>query len=108
VTLQGRQTVQALLTHLYVLVPVLDNAKHYAVGPDEVDKLVRRGEGWLHAHPARELIARRYLRYKRQLASEALARLADIEGVPDADETGGEGTPGVAMRPSSVWSNRFA
>lgn len=86
ITVTGRQTVRDLLTHLYVLVPVLDNAKHYFVGEDEVEKLLRRGEGWLHAHPEKELIARRYLRYKRRLADAALARLADIEGVPDADE----------------------
>nr|CAA9257193.1 HEN1 C-terminal domain; double-stranded RNA 3'-methylase [uncultured Armatimonadetes bacterium] len=86
VTVSGDQTARDLLTHLYVLVPVLDNAKHYGVGEDEVEKLVRRGEGWLHAHPEKDLIARRYLRYKRRLADAALARLADIEGVPDAGE----------------------
>ena len=86
VTVSGAQTVKDLLTHLYVLVPVLDNAKHYAIGEDEVDKLVRRGEGWLGVHPERELIARRYLRYKRRLADAALARLADVEGVPNAEE----------------------
>ncbi len=45
-----------LLTHLYVLIPVLDDEKHYWVGDDEVEKLLRRGEGWLQAHPERELI----------------------------------------------------
>ena len=90
VTVAGEQRVRDLLTHLTVLVPVLDNAKHYAFGEDEVDKLVRRGEGWLNAHPAKDLIARRYLRYRRVLADAALARLADIEGVPDADEVEGD------------------
>jgi 3' terminal RNA ribose 2'-O-methyltransferase Hen1 len=85
VTLTGAQTVQALLTHLYVLIPVLDNAKHYGIGEDEVEKLVRRGEGWLPAHPAKDLIALRYLRYRRRLADDALARLAEVEEVPDAD-----------------------
>jgi 3' terminal RNA ribose 2'-O-methyltransferase Hen1 len=85
VTIAGIQTVQALLTHLYVLIPVLDNAKHYRIGEDEVEKLVRRGEGWLSAHPEKDLIALRYLRYRRRLADDALARLADVEGVPDAD-----------------------
>ena len=41
-----------LLTHLYVLIPVLDDDKHYWVGDDEVEKLLRRGEGWL-ADPSR-------------------------------------------------------
>jgi 3' terminal RNA ribose 2'-O-methyltransferase Hen1 len=95
VGITGAQTVQALLSHLAVLVPVLDNAKHYFVGDDEVNKLVRRGEGWLGAHPAKELIARRYLRYKKSLTNDALARLAEVEGVPDADE---EEAPGAASR----------
>ena len=74
--LAGRQTVRAALEHLYVLLPVLDDAKHYWIGPDEVDKLLRRGGDWLGSHPESDLIARRYLRlpgYTR----EALARLAD-------------------------------
>ncbi|MBW3618587.1 MAG: 3' terminal RNA ribose 2'-O-methyltransferase Hen1, partial [Proteobacteria bacterium] len=43
---------------------------------DEVDKLLSRGEGWLHAHPARDLITRRYLRHRSVLARAALERLA--------------------------------
>ncbi len=84
VTLAGRARLRDLLTHLYVLVPVLDNEKHYWVGDDEVEKLLRRGEGWLAAHPERDLIARRYLKYQRELADEALARLAG-DGAPDPD-----------------------
>src|SRR5689334_24238866 len=46
-------------SHLYVLLPVLDDAKHYWVSTDEVDKLIRAGEGWLSGHPERALISRR-------------------------------------------------
>lgn len=74
------------LSHLYVLVPVLDNDKHYWVGDDEVAKLLRRGEGWLASHPERESITRRYLKHQRGLITDALAQLAD-EGDPDMDET---------------------
>lgn len=70
-------TLCDLLSHLYVLIPVLDNEKHYWVGDDEVDKLLRHGEGWLAAHPERELIATRYLKYRRSLADEALRRLRE-------------------------------
>ena len=75
-----------LLEHLYVLLPVLDDEKHYWVGPDEVDKLLRRGGAWLAAHPDRELIAARYLRHDRALTRDALARLADDEGGDDPDD----------------------
>ncbi|HLY52002.1 MAG TPA: hypothetical protein VKQ31_03235, partial [Steroidobacteraceae bacterium] len=64
VRLEGEQTVQQVLGHLYVLLPVLDNSKHYYVGADEADKLLAHGGAWLAAHPERELIARRYLRYQ--------------------------------------------
>jgi 3' terminal RNA ribose 2'-O-methyltransferase Hen1 len=67
-----------LLTHLYVLIPVLDTDKHYWIGDGEVEKLLRHGEGWLGGHPDRELIARRYLRYA-PLVRQALARLVDDE-----------------------------
>lgn len=77
VRLVGAQTTRDVLTHLYVLLPVLDNAKHYHVGAEEADKLLNRGGDWLRAHPARDLIARRYLRYRRPLVVSTLAALAD-------------------------------
>lgn len=77
--LTGVMRVADALSHLYVLLPVLDAAKHYWVGPDEVDKLVRAGGAWLAAHPAREEIARRYLAHRRTLAESAIARLAEVD-----------------------------
>lgn len=84
VGLAARCRLRDLLSHLYVLVPVLDNDKHYWVGDDEVAKLLRRGEGWLAAHPEREQIVRRYLKYRHSLTREALARLVEEES-PDPD-----------------------
>jgi len=73
--LRGEQRVTDLLSHLYVLIPVTDDTKHYWVSRDEVDKLLRRGEGWLAGHPEKELIASRYLAHQRSLARAALAQL---------------------------------
>lgn len=78
-------TLSDLLSHLYVLIPVLDGEKHYWVGDDEVAKLLRHGEGWLAHHPERELIARRYLRYRRTLAGEAIRRLREQDGEGPAE-----------------------
>ncbi len=78
-----------LLTHLYVLIPVLDNYKHYFVGDEELKKLLSKGEGWLRDHPEREAIARRYLKYQPSLARQALAQLAE-EDQPDPLEAGRE------------------
>ncbi len=74
------------LNHLYVMLPVLDDAKHYWVGSDEVDKLVRAGAGWLGAHPEKDLISHRYLAHRRYLSDDALERLAEVDGVEVADE----------------------
>lgn len=85
VTLEATLTLRALLSHLYVLVPVLDAEKHYWVGDDEIAKLLRHGEGWLQAHPARELIVARYLKHQRSLTSAAFEQLiAQEEPDPDA------------------------
>ncbi|MFY1688737.1 3' terminal RNA ribose 2'-O-methyltransferase Hen1 [Plantactinospora sp. WMMB782] len=77
-TLTGTVRLADALNHLYVLLPVLDDAKHYWVAPDEIDKLLRAGAGWLADHPERGLITRRYLAHRRALAGVALARLAEL------------------------------
>jgi 3' terminal RNA ribose 2'-O-methyltransferase Hen1 len=77
--LTGEQRLADALNHLYVLLPVLDDAKHYWVSPEEVDKLVRAGGAWLAAHPYKELITVRYLSHRHKLTRSALARLAEAD-----------------------------
>lgn len=93
-SLSGNKRLQDLLTHLYVLIPVLDNEKHYWVSNDEIEKLLRRGEGWLGTHPERDLIVSRYLKRQRSLTREALERLlsADtpVEQLTEASDQAGE------------------
>jgi 3' terminal RNA ribose 2'-O-methyltransferase Hen1 len=79
VKLAGELRLADALSHLYVLLPVLDDAKHYWVSTEEVDKLVRAGGDWLAGHPAKELITRRYLSHQRKLTASALARLAETD-----------------------------
>ena len=86
VTITGIKTLSELLTHLYVLIPVFDNEKHYFVGDDEVDKLLEKGAGWLAAHPEKEQITRRYLRHRSNLYREALERLKDEGGGMNEEE----------------------
>ncbi|MEV5464128.1 3' terminal RNA ribose 2'-O-methyltransferase Hen1 [Streptomyces griseoincarnatus] len=79
-------TLAEALRHLYVLLPVLDDAKHYWVSPDEVDKLLRVGDGWLPAHPERELITRRYLSHRWSLTRQANERL-ELVRLAEADDS---------------------
>ena len=86
-TLRGVQRLAEALSHLYVLIPVLDDEKHYWVGDDEVEKLLTKAGAWLADHPSKELIALRYLKKRRGLARAALERLArdDTAGLEDAE-----------------------
>ncbi|MCG6493638.1 3' terminal RNA ribose 2'-O-methyltransferase Hen1 [Kitasatospora sp. A2-31] len=73
------------LQQLYVLLPVLDGAKHYWVAPDEVDKLLAAGAGWLADHPEQALIARRYLSRRWALTRRAMERL-ELARLAEADD----------------------
>jgi len=85
-----------LLNHLYVLIPVLDLKKHYYIDADEIEKLLAKGGAWLPAHPARDLIARRYLRRGSALARAAIARLAEAaEAAAEEVEAEAETQPDV-------------
>ncbi|MFN2607173.1 MAG: 3' terminal RNA ribose 2'-O-methyltransferase Hen1 [Acidimicrobiales bacterium] len=109
VTLAAECRLRSLLEHLFVLLPVLDDDKHYWVGTDEVDKLLRRGGAWLARHPDKELIARRYLRHDRRLTLDALARLL-ADDPEDADEAEGanDAEEAVAERRLSLNEQRLA
>lgn len=90
VTLRGTLTLQSLLSHLFILVPVMDGDKHYWVNEEEVEKLLEKGKGWLENHPEKEFITRRYLRWQKSLTVGALAALnrADDAATEDLNTTG--------------------
>lgn len=90
VELAKETTVMEFFNHLYVLIPVLDNHKHYYVDKSEIDKLIKRGEGWLTNHPEKETIARRFLKNSTSYTREALERL--IEVTPSDEEEAEENT----------------
>lgn len=106
VRLSGRKRLGDLLTHLYVLIPVLDADKHYWVGQAEVDKLLRKGDGWLGVHPDRELIVDRYLLKQRGLTRAALARLAG-EDEPEPEEEPRDEKETAVEAPLRLWQQRI-
>jgi 3' terminal RNA ribose 2'-O-methyltransferase Hen1 len=105
--LAGALRLADALHHLYVLLPVLDGDKHYWVGTDEVDKLLRVGAGWLATHPERDLITRRYLAHQSGLTRSALARLADADDLP-ADRLDDAVPAEPADRPPPLREQRLA
>ena len=108
VELQHTLPLADLLSHLYVLIPVLDDDKHYWVGDEEVDKLLRHGEGWLSDHPAREQITNRYLKRQRHLTRAALAQLAeDDEPDPDSAEESHAQEEAAVEKPISLNQQRL-
>lgn len=107
VTLRRDSVVQAALAHLYILLPVLDQDKHYWVGEDEVEKLLAKGGDWLPRHPEKEFIAKRYLKYRSYLSNDALLRLAHVEDVgPEPDDDDSE--PVESAKKESLHDTRLA
>ena len=109
--LTGELRLADALNHLYVLLPVLDDAKHYWVSTEEVDKLIRAGGDWLAGHPEKELITRRYLSHQRKLTRSALARLAEADdtepgeldnAVTEADAAQDEHKPLAVQRREAI------
>ncbi|MFE9449707.1 3' terminal RNA ribose 2'-O-methyltransferase Hen1 [Streptomyces sp. NPDC006739] len=113
-------TLADALRQLYVLLPVLDDAKHYWVADDEVDKLLRAGEGWLAEHPEQKLITSRYLSRRWSLTRQAMERLelvrlaetddSEVEEIDNAvgaegdaeSEAGEKPTPLAVLRRDAV------
>ena len=86
-TLKNTLSLKDLLSHLYVLIPVLDNEKHYFITQNEVEKLLQKGKGWLEQHPEREIIVSRYLINLKSLVRSAFEVLQAAEDgiIPDTD-----------------------
>lgn len=109
VTVRKTATLAELLTHLYVLIPVFDNRKHYWVGEAEMENLLAKGEGWLAGHPEKEEITRRYLKFQPSLYRLALARLVQEEEPEETedDEQPKEKAEEVLEKPLSLNEQRL-
>ena len=101
--LSGTIRLADALRQIYVLLPVLDDSKHYWVSDDEVGKLLRAGEGWLPEHPDRDLITRRYLAHQRSMVADATARLVELDDdLVDDEPADKPASPLYAMRAEAV------
>jgi 3' terminal RNA ribose 2'-O-methyltransferase Hen1 len=107
VTVNATCRISELLRHLYVLMPVLDDEKHYWVGEDEVEKLLRRGEGWLSGHPERNVIVNRYLRHRRMLTRRALDQLLKEEAPSEEAEAAVGDAEEAIERPLGLHEQRL-
>lgn len=107
VTLRGKFRLQDALAHLYVLIPSLDGDKHYFIGQEEVEKLLRHGEGWLQNHPERQTIAKRYLKKRGSLVRAALERLSDGEEPVVENDSTGDAEEAAVEKPISLNERRM-
>ncbi len=109
VTLSTTARLSELLAHLYVLIPVFDNHKHYYVGDDELEKLLAHGGTWLAGHPQKEEITRRYLKFQPSLYRQALARLAeDVDASATEDDESQADSPELSLeKPLSLNDQRM-
>ncbi|MEL7242115.1 MAG: 3' terminal RNA ribose 2'-O-methyltransferase Hen1 [Cyanobacteria bacterium J06573_2] len=108
VELENTLSLSLLLSHLYVLIPVLDNNKHYWVNEEEVEKLLRHGEGWLKEHPLKEEITKRYLKRQYRLTRSALAQLTEPnEPDPDSAEENHDKEEAAVEQPLSLNKQRL-
>ena len=94
-TISSRIKLSDMLNHIYVLIPVFDKQKHYYMSEDEIDKLLRHGEGWLSEHPKKNTIIRRYFDMKRSYANKTIARLLEAESETEETEQNEE-TPEIS------------
>lgn len=108
-TIRGVKRAKDLLSHLYVLIPVLDDDKHYFVDEAEVQKLLKFGEGWLSTHPHKDIISHRYLLHKRTLSNLALSQLVveEVEDLPEEDASRNLQEEEVVERPISLNEQRM-
>lgn len=97
VQLSGNHQLKELLTHLYVLIPVLDTQKHYWISQSEVEKLLSKGKGWLDNHPEKQQITTRYLKGIGGLMRNALERLQEVDDLAD-DQNKDEEVTGAKQR----------
>lgn len=86
ITIRGKVKLCDLLNHLYVLIPVFDKQKHYWMSDDEVEKLLRHGEGWLSSHPEMKFITHRYFGRKKSYSKRAIEELLDTEEIESVIE----------------------
>lgn len=105
VKLRKTTPLAELLTHLYVLIPVFDNRKHYWVAEDEMEKLLAKSEGWFAEHPEKEEITRRYLKFQPSLFRQALSRLVQEEEPEEIDDERPKEQPRRCLRSQSVSMN---
>lgn len=86
VILKNSIPLKDLLKHIYVLIPVFDRQKHYYMANDEVNKLLKHGEGWIKEHPYSEYIIRRYFENKKRYINKFKKLFKDEVEIQEDEE----------------------
>jgi len=105
-TIKGKVRLRDMLKHIYILIPVFDRQKHYWIGKEETEKLLRNAEDWLIDHPEKGYITSRYLKNMRPLVNMAFARLVSAD--EEAKELAGEEeTPEITEKTLNLNAQRL-
>ncbi len=104
--LKNTVTTQQLLSHLYILIPVCDNDKHYWIGSQEVEKLLEKRAGLAACASGPEFITMRYLKHQRSLANQVMEVLLKDEATPEEEEEDEKPVPEQKKRARSAIANR--
>jgi 3'' terminal RNA ribose 2''-O-methyltransferase Hen1 len=85
-TVSGNVVLRDLLKQIILLIPVFDKFKHYDVSnQDELNKLLKLGDGWLSDHPEKDFIVNRYLQFKKGLVNKAQEHLkSDVDEIEES------------------------
>ena len=92
----GTQRIASALSHLCVLIAVLDPQMQRWLGEADLRDLLDCGAGWISAHPERDLIMRSFAERPPSAMSAALARLIPEEQDDDPAASRPRPTPDAA------------
>jgi 3' terminal RNA ribose 2'-O-methyltransferase Hen1 len=71
-------TMREVLSHLVVLIQVLDQDNHRWLDEQDLDPFMRRVEGWLPEHPYGMFILKRALKHQKHLIKAVIAKFPAI------------------------------
>lgn len=80
-------TLQEILSHLYILLPVFDRQTHFWLDESQLQKFIRHCQGWLGRHPEKRLIINEYFGPVSELKYRLMKHFGVIRPLADKSRT---------------------